>query len=394
VTIPTLASGQSVVVKIAATVDPATPDGSHISNTSDVDAATDDPNTANNTSDEVTTLVNTAADLEVTKTDSPDPVIAGTGLTYTTVVTNHGPSDAQSVSLADLLDGQLSGATYSRDGGTSEPWTSPLDLGSLAAGGSTTIVISTTVKSDTPDGASLSNTATVTSGTSDPVADNNSSTTTTAVDTVADLSITKTDGVTTEIPGTSVNYSIVVSNAGPSDAVSATVADLFPLSLSGVSWSASGTPGTVFTTSGGGNLSETVTIPSGGSITYTVNATISSAATGNLTNTATVAAPAGTTDPTPGNNGATDTDTLTPQADLQVTKTDGATAEIPGTPVTYTIVVSNAGPSDAVGATVADTLPASLSGRPGPRSSRAAPRGRHLVLAASMRRSRSRPAVR
>ena len=37
-----------------------------------------------------------------------------------------------------------------------------------------------------------------------------------------------------------------------------------------------------------------------------------------------VAPPAGVTDPDPANNSATDTDTLTPQADLTITKTDGA----------------------------------------------------------------------
>src|SRR5207249_471471 len=84
-------------------------------------------------------------------------------------------------------------------------------------------------------------------------------------------------------------------------------------------------------------------------------------ATGNLVNTATVTAPPGTTDPTPGNEGATDTDTPTPTADLQITKTDGATTYTPGGATTYTIVVTNAGPSFVTGATVADTLPAAIS---------------------------------
>ncbi len=72
-------------------------------------------------------------------------------------------------------------------------------------------------------------------------------------------------------------------------------------------------------------------------------------------------APAGVTDPTPGNNSATDSDTLTPSADLSITKTDGVTTATPGGSVTYTITASNAGPSNATGATVADTFPASLT---------------------------------
>ena len=71
--------------------------------------------------------------------------------------------------------------------------------------------------------------------------------------------------------------------------------------------------------------------------------------------------PAGVVDPVPGNNTAIDTDTLTPQAELAVSKTDGQDEAIPGTATTYTITVSNAGPSDAPAAQVLDTLPASLS---------------------------------
>jgi uncharacterized repeat protein (TIGR01451 family) len=49
-------------------------------------------------------------------------------------------------------------------------------------------------------------------------------------------------------------------------------------------------------------------------------------------------------------------------ADLAITKTDGVTTATPGGSLTYTITASNAGPSNAPGATVADTLPAALTG--------------------------------
>ncbi len=45
----------------------------------------------------------TEADLSVTKTDSPDPVIAGTNLTYTLNFASSGPSDAQNVSITDAV---------------------------------------------------------------------------------------------------------------------------------------------------------------------------------------------------------------------------------------------------------------------------------------------------
>lgn len=95
---------------------------------------------------------------------------------------------------------------------------------------------------------------------------------------------------------------------------------------------------------------------SGGSITYTLNCAILPSATGTLVNN--VVAVGAALDPVPGNNNATDTDTLTPQANLGITKTDGVTSATAGTTTTYTIVASNAGPSAASGSTVADTFPA------------------------------------
>ena len=49
-------------------------------------------------------------------------------------------------------------------------------------------------------------------------------------------------------------------------------------------------------------------------------------------------------------------------ADLAITKTDGVTTAAAGGSLTYTITASNAGPDAAVGATVADTFPAVLTG--------------------------------
>ncbi|HKI00477.1 MAG TPA: hypothetical protein VKK31_00715, partial [Thermoanaerobaculia bacterium] len=152
----------------------------------------------------------------------------------------------------------------------------------------------------------------------------------------------------------------VASNAGPSNATGSAVADTFPASLT-CTWTCAGAGGGTCTAAGSGNINATVNLPSSGSVTYTATCTISAAATGTLTNTATVTAPAGVTDPTPGNNSATDSDTLGATADLSITKTDGVTTATAGGSVTYTIVASNAGPSNATGSTVADTFPASLT---------------------------------
>ena len=114
-------------------------------------------------------------------------------------------------------------------------------------------------------------------------------------------------------------YTITASNASSVAATGATVADTFPAVLT-CTWTCVGAGGGTCTASGSGNISDTVNLPAGASTTYTAVCAISAAATGTLSNTATVTI-AG--DPNAANNSATDTDTLTPQADLSITKTDG-----------------------------------------------------------------------
>src|SRR5205085_698825 len=109
-------------------------------------------------------------------------------------------------------------------------------------------------------------------------------------------------------------YTITVTNSGPSNVTGATVSDAIPAGLTGVTWTSAATGSASVTTgaTGSGNtLAATVTIASGAgnSVVFTVTGTALASLTGNLVNTATVAPPTGTTDPTPGNNSSTDTDT-------------------------------------------------------------------------------------
>ncbi|RYX82168.1 DUF11 domain-containing protein [bacterium] len=126
----------------------------------------------------------------------------------------------------------------------------------------------------------------------------------------SDLSITKTDGVTSVHRGDSVEYTITVSNAGPAAVVGAIVKDTLGSDFSGVSFTGAGTGGGTGAASGTGSINDTVNLPVGATFTYTVKATVATTAGSSLVNTATVTAPTGTTDPTSGNNSATDTDTV------------------------------------------------------------------------------------
>jgi uncharacterized repeat protein (TIGR01451 family) len=302
-----LPAGASVTYTSSCTISAAAT-GS-LSNTATVTGAATDPDPANNSATDTDTL-NPSADLSITKTDGVTSATPGGSVTYTITAANAGPSNTTGT-VADTFPASLTCAwtCVGAGGGTCSASAAGNinDAVNLPAGGSVTYSASCTISAAAT--GSLVNTATVTGAGTDPVPGNNSATDTDTLNPSADLSITKTDGVTSATPGGSVTYTITASNAGPSNATGATVADTFPASLT-CTWTCVGAGGGTCTASSSGNINDTVNLPSGGSVTYTASCTISASATGTLVNTATVAAPAGVTDPVPGNNAATDTDTL------------------------------------------------------------------------------------
>jgi uncharacterized repeat protein (TIGR01451 family) len=178
----------------------------------------------------------------------------------------------------------------------------------------------------------------------------------------ADLSIVKTDGALDSVPGETVTYTITATNNGPDPVTAAAFGDLFVTPLSGCSWSCVGQLGGACTTGAGSgnNANQNVDLPVGGQVVVTATCTIASSATLSFFNTATITQPAGVDDPNGVNNSSTDVNGLTPVADVSILKTDGVPSEVPGTPVTYTITATNAGPSDAPTVTITDTFPAFL----------------------------------
>ena len=100
-----------------------------------------------------------------------------------------------------------------------------------------------------------------------------------------------------------------------------------------------------------------MTVPVGATIVFTATGTVSAAATGDLVNSAEVLPPAGLANRTSAI--ATDSDPITARADLGLTKT-GPASIVAGNNLIYSITVTNAGPSDAVGVVVSDATPAGL----------------------------------
>jgi len=306
-----------------------------------------------------------SADLSITKTDGKSTYTPGMNVTYTIRVSNAGPDDVTGAMVSDSFPQKLAAVQWTCAGTGGGSCTASgnhviNDTIDLPVGA--TVAYTVTAKAKSSATGNLRNTATVAppAGITDPNGGNNSATDRDTPVYIADLSITKTDGVDNYTPGGKVTYIIQVSNVGPSNVTGATVSDNFVQKIASTSWTCVANGG-FCTPSGSGNISDTINLPVGGTLTYTVIANINGGATGPLNNTASVAVPAGVTDPNGGNNSATDTDTQATSADLGITKTADVSSYVPGDPITYTIQVSNAGPHDVSGATVIDTFPAEVS---------------------------------
>jgi len=218
-----------------------------ITNTATVAGNEIDPTPGNDTA-QVTTTVNVppSADLAVTKTAAPNPVQAGSNLTYTVTVTNNGPTDpATGVTLTDTLPAGVTFVSATPSQGTpctqvAGTVTCTLGNVTMAAPATVTIVV-------TPAQAGqITNTATVAGNETDPTPGNDTAQVTTTVNAVppppgpgADLTISKLASVNPVTVGDLLIYTLNIQNRGPLAASDILVSDNLPASLDFILASAS-----------------------------------------------------------------------------------------------------------------------------------------------------------
>ena len=181
-----------------------------------------------------------------------------------------------------------------------------------------------------------------------------------AVGPQADLAVAKTNGHASSIPGQVVTWTVTVTNAGPSPVTGATVTDVPPASVSGVAWTCAASAGSSCPPTGSGPINAAVGLLAGGSATFQLGGVVDPGATGLLANTASVTAPPGVADPATANNAATDTDSLTPRADLAVALSGAPDPVAPGAPLVYTLRATNLGPSRSPGMTLSSATDPAL----------------------------------
>jgi uncharacterized repeat protein (TIGR01451 family) len=184
----TLAGGANIALTVLVVVDAATPAGTVLINTATATSDLPDPNLVNNTATTTTTVV--APGLAVTKGDAPDPVTPGANLTYTVDITNGGPTAAQTVVFADALPAGTTFVSETQTGGPVFTCTTPpvggtgtisCTIATLASGASASFTVVVNVDPTTPAGSVITNTATVTTVTTDPDLTDNTATATTNV---------------------------------------------------------------------------------------------------------------------------------------------------------------------------------------------------------------------
>ena len=190
-----------------------------------------------------------SADLSLTKSDSPDPVIAGTNLTYTLVVTNGGTNDATEVTLTDTLPGSVNFVSATPNQGTcgESGGVVTCEFGEVDNGNTAMVDI---VVIPNTEGL-ITNTATVTADEGDPDTNNNTVMEDTTINPSADVTISISDSPDPVLAGNTLTYRTTVGNNGPSDASTVTLTQTLP---AGVTFS-SATPDQGSCNESGGTVS-------------------------------------------------------------------------------------------------------------------------------------------
>lgn len=317
----------------------------------------------------------TSADLSITKTASPNPVVVGQNLTYVLTVNNAGPDAATDVhvrdALANLLNpGGLVSAAVTTGSGTCNPAgpangdvTVDCTIPTLASGA--TAVVTIVVKPGNTGSTDLTrtNSATVHSNdVGDPNRGNNTSnTTSTTVQPRVDMTVTKSVTPNPVHVGEPLVYVVTARNNGPSTATNVKITDVLPANTAML--------GTATATNGG-----SCTAPADGATSGTVECTWASVPP-NTQYTATfrlrpLAAALNTTihnvvnvttdsteTNTNNNSGSADATVIAADLDILVHKTDSVDPVVLGGDTMYTITVTNVGPSYGTNLVVTDTFP-------------------------------------
>ncbi|WP_276954546.1 DUF11 domain-containing protein [Methanobrevibacter woesei] len=310
-----------------------------VTNSVNVTGNEDETDLTNN-NDSVTTVIPPAADLVV------DKEIISSGnysdeIIYTITVTNRGPDDATGVTVTDKLPGSL--IFISSDNPDYNPANGVWTIGNLAVGDSVTLTITAKINGT----GIIENEAVVSGNEYDQNLTNNNDSVTSDVPPVADLVLDKTININKIVAGEYINYIITIDNIGIDAALNVILHDSIPDALENVEYRINNGDWQEFT----GDI-YLRTIFANSQVTVEIRGIVNSGYLGNITNFANVSTTTSETDYT--NNNDTVTGEVTAIADLKVVKEANDLTVVAGEDITYTVTITNYGPSDAVNVELRD----------------------------------------
>ena len=360
--IPSLAAGASATVTYTETTD--SPVALESDSTS-ASATSDQSPTPVTASSSVEVLP--AADLSVSVTDGTDTIAPGSTDTYSITVTNNGPSESPDATVTDTFSADFTatgeidtvGANFTDLGGGQFQWTA-IDLPS---GASTMLELTGTVPASLGAGSAFVSLVGI--APFPGAVDDNPAAYDMDVDTVAGaataaplgLTIASFAGDSTTTPsasplaGSDLTYQVTVTNATPDTQSNVSVPVTVPPNFLLHTGTLSSSTGTTAVAAG----VITWSIPSlaaGASATVTYTETTDSPVA--LESDSTSASATSDQSPTPVT--ASSSVEVLPAADLSVSVTDGTDTIAPGSTDTYSITVTNNGPSEVSDASVSDSL--------------------------------------
>jgi len=277
-------------------------------------------------------------DITLVKTAAPTIIYAGDRVTYTYQVTNPGDDSLSDVEVSDDKCAPVTGPFEVSGNGDD----------ALDPGEDWEYTCSTTLVTDT------TNTATVTGTDSLGGTVTAQDAATVQVEPAVDLAVIKTSDPGPVIAGKSLTYTLAITNHGPSNATGVTLTDTLPAEV-GFSSTA---PGCAYDSIEHHVTCDRGPLVDGQTDTVVIVVTVPPSTTGALSNRAEVSGDQH--ERNPGNNTTTQGTDVEAEADLVVAK-EALTTVDAGAQMTYTLTITNYGPSYASGVTLTDTMPAEVN---------------------------------
>jgi len=294
----------------------------------------------------VVSPMQTGADLIAIKSASTDVVEAlGDPITYTITVCNVGPEDATNVVINDTLPAETTFSEGS-NGAMESMGVVTINLGTVEAFTSTSATITVTADAN---GTAVNNVS-VSATEADPNPGNNTASTSTLIEARADVGVSKIDNGGAPV-GMNYNYTVTVTNDGPSEATNVLVRDSLPVEVTFVTAS-------LPFVQNGQDIDVTIpSIPAGGSVMYDITVTPTVQAL--VTNTISILS-LDQVDLNPANDSFVLETINGDVADMAITKADEGLVTF-GDDINYTIEIENLGPGPANNVVVTETLPAGVN---------------------------------